>query len=264
MQIPLLAGRDVTDADTPDKDPVAVINETFARQIYPGDNPIGRRFILNLGNSKPHEIVGVVGDVKLMTVEGEIRPTAYLSSRQYAFGMMTFVVRTTGDPERLGPAAVGVIRQIDPLLPVAAVRPLDEVFAESIARPRLTAVTMTVFAAAALLLAGLGVYGIVSYSVAQRAREFGIRVALGAKPSQIIGMVVGQNLRIVVAGLILGVAAAIPVTRLMRGLLYQVGPNDPVTFVAIGAILAAVAMIAAYLPARRGTQVDPVVTLKAE
>jgi ABC-type antimicrobial peptide transport system permease subunit len=144
------------------------------------------------------------------------------------------------------------------------VRPLDEVFAESIARPRLTAVTMTVFAAAALLLAGLGVYGIVSYSVAQRAREFGIRVALGAKPSQIIGMVVGQNLRIVVAGLILGVAAAIPVTRLMRGLLYQVGPNDPVTFVAIGAILAAVAMIAAYLPARRGTQVDPVVTLKAE
>jgi putative ABC transport system permease protein len=264
MQIPLLAGRDVTDADTPDKDPVAVINETFARQIYPGDNPIGRRFILNLGNSKPHEIVGVVGDVKLMTVEGEIRPTAYLSSRQYAFGMMTFVVRTTGDPARLGPAAVGVIRQIDPLLPVAAVRPLDEVFAESIARPRLTAVTMTVFAAAALLLAGLGVYGIVSYSVAQRAREFGIRVALGAKPSQIIGMVVGQNLRIVVAGLILGVAAAIPVTRLMRGLLYQVGPNDPVTFVAIGAILAAVAMIAAYLPARRGTQVDPVVTLKAE
>ena len=264
MKIPLLAGRDVTDADTPDKDPVAVINETFARQIYPGDNPIGRKFILNLGNDKPHEIVGVVGDVKLLTVDGEIRPTAYLSSRQYAFGLMTFVIRTTGDPALLGPAAVRVINQIDPLLPVAAVRPLDEVFAESIARPRLTAVAMSIFAGAALLLAALGVYGIVAYSVSQRAREFGIRVALGARPGQIIGMVVGQNLRIVAFGLIAGLVAAIPATRLLRGLLFQVGPNDPMTFVAIGVMLAAVAMVASYLPARRGTQVDPVVTLKAE
>jgi putative ABC transport system permease protein len=264
MQIPLLAGRDVTDADTPDKGPVAVINATFARQIYPGDNPIGRMFILNLGNDKPHEIIGVVGDVKLATLEGDVRPTAYLSSRQYAFGLMNFVVRSTSDPAHLGPAAVRVIRDIDPLLPVSAVRPLDEVFAESIARPRLTAVAMSVFAAAALLLAALGVYGIVAFSVSQRSREFGIRVALGAKPSQIIAMVVGQNLRVVAFGLGLGLAAAIPATRLLRGLLYQVGPNDPMTFVSIGAMLALVAIVASYLPARRGTRVDPVVTLKAE
>jgi putative ABC transport system permease protein len=264
MQIPMLAGRDVTDADTPDKDPVAVINETFARQIYPGDNPMGRKFILNLGNDKPHEIIGVVGDVKLATLEGEVRPTAYLSSRQYAFGLMTFVVRTTSDPARLGPAAVRVIRDIDPLLPVSAVRPLDEVFSESIARPRLTAVAMSVFAGAALLLAALGVYGIVAYSVSQRAREFGIRVALGARPAQIVGMVVGQNLRVVALGLGVGLLAAVPATRLLRGLLFQVGPNDPATFVAIGVMLAAVAIVASYLPARRGTQVDPVVTLKAE
>lgn len=264
MEIPVLAGRDVNDGDTPDKEPVAVINATFARQIYPGDNPIGRKFILNLGNDKPHEIIGVVGDVKLTSLEGDIRPTAYLSSRQYAFGMMTFVVRTTGDPGRLAPSAVRIIRDIDPLLPVSAVRPLDEVFAESIARPRLTAVAMSVFAAAALLLAALGVYGIVAYSVTQRSREFGIRVALGAKPGQIISMVVGQNLRIVMLGLALGVATAIPATRLLRGLLYQVGPNDPMTFMVIGAMLASVAVVAAYLPARRGTRVDPVVTLKAE
>jgi ABC-type antimicrobial peptide transport system permease subunit len=138
------------------------------------------------------------------------------------------------------------------------------VFAESIARPRLPAAAMSVFAAAALLLAALGVYGVVAYSVSQRTREFGIRVALGARPSQIIGMVVGQNLRIVAIGLTAGIAAAIPATRLMRGLLFQVGPNDPMTFVAIGVTLAAVAIVAAYLPARRGTQVDPVVTLKAE
>jgi putative ABC transport system permease protein len=264
MSIPILAGRDVTEADTEDRSPVAVINETFARQIYPGESPIGKTFILNLGNDKPHQIVGVVGDVKLTTVEGEIRPTAYLSSRQYAFGLMTFVLRTSGDPARVGPAAVQVIRKIDPLLPVAAVRPLEAVFAESIARPRLTAAAMSVFAAAALLLAALGVYGIVAYSVSQRTREFGIRVALGARPSQIIGMVVGQNLRIVAIGLTVGIAAAIPATRLMRGLLFQVGPNDPMTFVAIGVTLAAVAIVAAYLPARRSTQVDPVVTLKAE
>jgi len=264
MDIPMLAGRDVTAADTPDKEPVAVINETFARLVYPGDNPIGRKFILNLGNDKPHEIIGVVGDVKLVTLEGEIRPTAYLSSRQYAFGLMNFVVRTTGDPALLAPSAVRIVRDIDPLLPVSAVRPLDEVFAESIARPRLTAVAMSIFAGAALLLAALGVYGIVAYSVSQRAREFGIRVALGARPGQIIGMVVGQNLRIVAFGLIAGLVAAIPATRLLRGLLFQVGPNDPMTFVAIGVMLAAVAMVASYLPARRGTQVDPAVTLKAE
>ena len=264
MGIPLLAGRDVHENDTADRSPVAVINESFARQIYPGDNPIGRQFILNLGNEQPHEIIGVVGDVKLVTLDGEIRPTAYLSSRQYAFGIMTYVVRTENDPSAMAPAAVRVVRAVDPLLPVSAVRALDEVFAESIARPRLTASAMTIFAGAALLLAALGVYGIVAYSVAQRSREFGIRVALGAKPAQIIGMVVGQNLRIVAVGVVLGVAVAIPVTRLLRGLLFQVQPNDPGTFAAIGAGLAAVAVVAAYVPARRGTRVDPVATLKAE
>lgn len=264
MGIPLLAGRDVAESDTADRDPVAVVNETFARQIYPGDSPIGRTFILNLGNEKPHEIIGVVGDVKLASLDGEIRPTAYLSSRQYAFGIMTYVIRTNSDPARLAPAVGRVVRDIDPLLPVSAVRPLDEVFAESIARPRLTAMAMAVFAGAALLLAALGVYGIVAYSVSQRSREFGIRMALGARAQQIVGMVVLQNLRTVLMGLVLGLAYAIPATRLLRGLLFQVGPNDPATFVVIGAALAAVAIVAAYLPARRGTRVDPVVTLKAE
>jgi putative ABC transport system permease protein len=264
MGIPLLAGRDVTESDTEDRAPVAVINETFARQIYPGDNPIGRTFILNLGNEAPHEIIGVVGDVKLASLDGEIRPTAYLSSRQYAFGIMSYVVRTAGDPERIAPAAVRVVREIDPLLPVSAVRPLDTVFAESIARPRLTAAAMSVFAVAALLLAALGVYGIVAYSVSQRSREFGIRMALGARAPQLVGMVVLQNLRTVALGLMLGVMCAIPATRLLRGLLFQVGPNDPATFVAIGSALAAVAVIAAYLPARHGTRIDPVITLKAE
>jgi putative ABC transport system permease protein len=123
---------------------------------------------------------------------------------------------------------------------------------------------MGIFAGAALLLAALGVYGIVAYSVAQRSREFGIRVALGAKPAQIVRMVVGQNLRTVVIGMILGIAVAIPATRMLRGLLFNVQPNDPATFIAIGVVLSVVAMVASYLPARRGTRVDPVVTLKAE
>jgi len=177
---------------------------------------------------------------------------------------MNFVVRTTGDPALLAPSAVRIVRDIDPLLPVSAVRPLEEVFAESIARPRLTAMAMSIFAAAALLLAALGVYGIVAYSVSQRSREFGIRVALGARQGQIISMVVAQNLRLVGLGLGLGLLTAIPATRLLRGLLFQVGPNDPMTFIGIGAVLAIVAIVAAYLPARRGTLVDPVVTLKSE
>ena len=237
MGIPLLAGRDVNEHDTTDRPPVAVINESFARQIYPGDTPIGRRFILNLGNETPHEIIGVVGDVKLVSLDGEIRPTAYLSSRQYAFGIMSYVVRTSGDSATLAPAAVRVIREIDPLLPVSAVRPLDEVFAESIARPRLTAAAMSIFAAAALLLAALGVYGIVAYSVSQRSREFGIRVALGAKPMQIVRMVVAQNLRVVAIGLAVGIIAAVPATRMLRGLLFQIQPNDPGTFAGIAAML---------------------------
>ena len=264
MGIALFAGRDVAETDTKDRDPVAVINETFARQIYPGDNPIGRRFILNLGNDVPHEIIGVVGDVTLASLDGEIRPTCYLSSRQYAFGLMTYVVRTGGDPARLGPAAVRVIHDIDPLLPVSAVRPLDEVFEESIARPRLTAAALGLFAAAALLLAALGVYGTVAYSVAQQSREFGIRLALGAKPTQIVRMVVWRNQRVVAVGLVLGLLCAVPATRLMQGLLYQVGPNDPVTFVAIVALLSTVAMGASYLPARRSTRVDPAAVLRSE
>ena len=264
MGIQRLAGRDLAETDTQDRDPVAVINETFARQIYPGDNPIGRRFILNLGNDKPHEIVGVVGDVKLASLDGDIRPTAYLSSRQYAFGIMSYVVRVSGDPGSFAPAATRVIHNIDPLLPVSAVRPLTDVFAESIALPRLTTVAMGVFAGVALLLAALGVYGVVAYSVSQRVREFGIRMALGARPGAIVGMVVRQTLMLIGLGLAAGILFALPATRLMRGMLYQVGPNDPITFVAIGSLLALVGCLAAYLPAKLGTRVDPVTTLRAD
>jgi putative ABC transport system permease protein len=264
MGIQRLAGRDIAESDTEDRDPVAVINETFARQIYPGDNPIGRRFILNLGNDKPHEIVGVVGDVKLASVDGEIRATAYLSSRQYAFGIMSYVVRTVGDPARLAPSATRVIHDIDPLLPVSAIRPLTDVFAESIALPRLTTIAMGIFAGIALLLAALGVYGVVAYSVSQRVREFGIRMALGARPGEIVGMVVRQTLTLIGLGLALGILCAVPATRLMRGMLYQIGPNDPITFVSIGALLAVVGCLAAYLPARLGTRLDPVSTLRTD
>jgi putative ABC transport system permease protein len=264
MGIQQLAGRDIAESDTQDHDPVAVINETFARQIYPGDNPIGRRFILNLGNDKPHEIVGVVGDVKLASVDGAIRPTAYLSSRQYAFGIMSYVVRTAGDPARLAPSATRVVHDIDPLLPVSAIRPLTDVFAESIALPRLTTITMGIFAGIALLLAALGVYGVVAYSVSQRVREFGIRMALGARPGEIVGMVVRQTLTLIGMGLALGILCAVPATRLMRGMLYQIGPNDPITFVSIGALLAVVGCLAAYLPAKLGTRLDPVNTLRTD
>ena len=232
MDIPLLAGRDVNEGDTPDKDPVAVINETFARQIYPGDNPIGRKFILNLGNEKPHEIIGVVGDVKLVTLEGEIRPTAYLSSRQYAFGLMTFVVRTTGDPARLGPAAV----RVDPRDRSAAaglggaaarrgVRGIDRAAAADGGRDEHLR-RRGAAARRARRLRHRRVFGV----AARRASSaFASRSARGrARSSAWSSARTCASSR---SGLVAGLLTAIPATRLLRGLLFQVGPNDPMTFV---------------------------------
>ena len=233
MKIPLLAGRDVTDADTPDKDPVAVINETFARQIYPGDNPIGRKFILNLGNDKPHEIIGVVGDVKLVTLDGEIRPTAYLSSRQYAFGLMTFVVRTTGDPALLGPGRGP--RDSARSIRCCRCRPCGRSTRCSRNRSRgrgLTAVAMSIFAGGgaaarrARRLRHRRVFGVAALARvrhsrgARRAARANHRHGRRAEPAHRRDW-----------GWASGLVAAIPATRLLRGLLFQVGPNDPMTFV---------------------------------
>ena len=249
-----------------------MVDEALVRRHLRDRTPVGTRLIVRGittgGRPLPvREIVGVVGQVKEQPDEKDPEPHMFVPVAQDPPWQLSLVVQpAVGSAAALTSTVRAAIARVDKeqLVSVREVMTLEDVASDATSRHRFRAVMVMTFAAVALALATVGVFGLLAYTVQQRSREFGIRVALGAKPSQIIGMVVGQNLRIVAVGLIVGVAAAIPATRLLRGLLYQIGPNDPTTFVAIGAMLAAVAMIAAYLPARRGTQVDPVVTLKSE
>ncbi|MEW6320418.1 MAG: ABC transporter permease [Acidobacteriota bacterium] len=264
LGIPLLAGRDVAPSDTADSPFVAVVNETFVRRFFPGESPLGKRLTYSWDTPTPVEIVGVVGDVKLTSLDGEVRATVYLPNRQRAMPMMTYVLRTAGDPAAVAPSAVGAIRQLAPDQPVTSIRPLDDVVRRSVSRPRLTSGAVAAFAGVALLLAVLGVYGVMAYGVSQRLREFGVRLALGAEPRSVQALVLRQGMTMVAVGLVAGLALAVPASRLLRSMLFGVEPFDPATFGAVAAIMTTVGFAACYVPAWRGTQVDPAITLRAE
>jgi len=263
LQIPLRQGRDFSDADVEDRPRVAIVNEAFVRLLSPDVSPLGRRLADSLGETQ--EIVGVVGDVTLASLNAEQRPTIYLPFAQLPIGAMTFVVRTaTGEPEALGRSVAAVIREVDPNQPVSDVRPLDQVVARSLLRPRVASAALGLFAAAALLLAAIGVYGVVAYGVSQRRAEFGVRLALGAQPGDVVRLVLRQSLVMVLGGVVTGAALAVPLSSTLRTLLFGVGPGDPITLAAVAALLVGAGVLASYLPARRGTRVDPVSALRAE
>ncbi|MDQ3348328.1 MAG: ABC transporter permease, partial [Acidobacteriota bacterium] len=267
MGIPLVEGRDFTASDAAGA-PVVRVNETLARTFYKTQTPLGRRLKIS-GPARPwFTIVGVVRDVKQGGISARTGTELYFLDQQgpaaagFAPRNMHVVVRSSLPVETLAPQIRRVVEAMDPTLPVVKLRSMEDVFAESVSRPRLLAQLLGIFAGLALMLAAIGTYGILSYSVTERRREIGIHIALGATRANVLRMVLGQGLRLTTAGLVLGVAASFGVARVLQSQLFNVRPSDPATLAAVGACIAVVAFAACYIPASRATRVDPMIVLR--
>jgi putative ABC transport system permease protein len=241
-----------------------VVNEAFARLHFPASNPIGEHVLMPWDDTLRGEIVGVVADARHAGLDSVPRPMIYWAMKQFPTNFMTLVVRTTGDPMRLAPAVAREVRALDPNQPFADAKPLDAYLSQSVAQRRFSMTLLGIFSGVALLLAALGIYGVLAYSVAQRTREIGVRMALGARYSTVASMVVREALGVVGVGLALGIGGALALTRVMTSLLYDISPTDPATFVGVTLALGAVAVLASYLPARRAARVDPIVALRSD
>jgi putative ABC transport system permease protein len=265
MQIPLLQGRPFAPQDIEGMSEVAIVNESMARHYWPGEDPLGKK--IGAGCEEKalcRTVVGVVGDIRHEGLANEAQPEIYMPHLQVALPGMSLVLRTVGDPLAAVPALRSQVRALDKDQPIALVQTLEEHVAESVLQPRLMMVLLSVFAGLALILAAVGVYAMMSYSVSQRRNEIGIRIALGAVKADIFRLVVGQAALLVAIGLALGGAGALMATRLLRSLLYEVDIWDPFTFAAIAALLAFVAVFAAWLPARRAAKISPMIALRTE
>ena len=264
LRIPLKRGRTFGPQDRNDSPGVVILSEGLAKQQWPNADPIGARIRLGPNPNEPWStVIGVVGDIRIGTA-GDPRPTAYVSAHQDHWGSAAVVIRTAGDPMALLPLVRREIKALDPALPVAEPSTLRAVQADGLADRRLPMQLMTAFALLALVLAAVGVYGVMAYSVAARTREIGVRVALGAQPRTVFGMVVRQGLSAAVAGLAIGLLGAVALGRLLTGLLYGVHPTDTVTLVTVGVVLLAVTLTACLVPARRALRVDPLEALRSE
>jgi predicted permease len=272
MGIPVVEGRDFSPADvTGGGGLVTIVNETLAKTFYKGQSPIGRRLRVGGNQSKNPwlTIVGVVRDVKQGGVGNKTGTELYFLAEQgrltnFAPGSMNIVVRSSLPLEALAPSIRQIVATMDPTLPIVKLRTMEEVFAESLSRPRFLAQLLSLFAGLALLLAAVGTYGILSYSVSERRKEIGIHMALGATRGTVLGMVLGQGAKLTVAGLVLGVASSLLLTRFLQTQLFNVKPSDPQTIAGVIAFIAIVAATACYLPASRATRVDPMVVLRDE
>jgi putative ABC transport system permease protein len=269
MQIPLHAGRAFNEQELTEERHVVVINQAFADQYLKGVNPLGQKAVIymkSLEESKntPSEIIGVVGDVRQMGLARPPEPTVYWPHPELVMSEMTILVRAENDPLTLVSAVRNELRQMDPELPMAAICTMDQLLADSISRSRFTMLLLGIFACIALVLASVGIYGVIAYSVTQRTQEFGIRMALGANRRDVFRLVLGQGTRLTLLGVGLGIVAALVVTRLMATLLYSISATDPLTFAAVALLLALVALAACYIPARRATRVDPIIALRYE
>ena len=262
MGIPLLRGRDVQPSDDDNAPKVAVINETAARRFWPDEDPVGKRF--SLGDEDWIEVVGVAGDVRHYGLETEPRAETYLPYRQAPFPLMTFVLRTEQAPLALSSAARQEIFAVVSDLPVDKIRTMEQFVAASVSQPRFHSLLLAIFAGSAILLAAVGIYGLMSYSIGQRQHEIGIRMALGADPRRVLRLVVRQGLLLTAGGLVAGLVGALALSRLLSQLLFQVSSADPLTYAGVASLLFSVSLLATYLPARRASRVDPLVALRHE
>ncbi len=269
MGIPVLQGRPFLETDQLKSAPVVIVNERFAQNYFPGQNAMGKRvkpgWAIDDEKALMRTIVGVVGNVKYRTLEAEFTPEIYLSSSQIPVPAVSLVARTKlSDAGAITTAVRRELAAVDRNIPLTRVRVFDEYVARSLARSRFNALLLSIFAGTALLLTAIGIYGVMAYSVAQRTNEIGIRIALGAAQSSIFRLIVGHAMMLVAVSIVVGLIAAFGVTRLLNSLLYGVGAFDPLTFSAIILLVSVVAFLAAWLPARRASRIDPIVALRAE
>ena len=271
----VLRGRDFAETDALEAPGVVLINETLARRYFPNEDPIGRRF--KMGSQQPllsatnvyglpewSTIVGVVSDVKSLHPQPEAVPEVYQSYWQYPMQAPTLLVRTTGDPTTLAEAIRRETKAAIPNLPPPLIRPMDDLLSETVAQPRLQTWLLSLFAGVALILAAVGLYGVLAYTVTHRHREIGIRLALGASKRNVLSLVIAQGMKLALAGMAIGILAALALTRIIRSLLYGVTPTDPATFALVSLLLLAIALLACWLPARRAARVDPMEALRYE
>jgi predicted permease len=273
-KIPLLRGRFINQHDSETGSPVMVIDETAARNLFPNEDPIGRRIVVGTGG--PSQIVGVVGHVKHSGLDDDVTARFHLQLyypvvqlpdtflKFVANGVQTFVLRTTSSPLGLDDALRAAVRSVDPEDVVSNIRPMDEIVAGTLASRRLLLILLGTFAGIALLLASVGIYGVISYSVSQRTREIGIRMALGARPGDILRSVVGQGAILSLTGIAAGVVASFFLTRFLSSALFGVGRTDPLTFGGVAIGLGLIAISASFLPALRGSRADPLAALRCE
>jgi putative ABC transport system permease protein len=267
--IPVRAGRVFDDRDQYTSIPVVIVNERFAQKYFPGENVIGKRimpgFAADDSGEKMREIVGLVGNVKHLSLKNEDSPEMYLPRTQIPIGVMSLVIRTAvSNPDTITNSVRRELAAIDSTIPLMNVRVFDEYISRSLARPRFNTLLLSIFAGIALVLTAIGIYGVLAYSVSQRTNEIGIRIALGAGKSSIFRLIVGQAMTLVGISVVIGLAGAFAATRMLNSLLFGVGAADPATFIGIVFLVSTVAFIAAWLPARRATRVDPIIALRAE
>jgi putative ABC transport system permease protein len=269
--IPLKRGREFTDGDREGSPPVVLITESAARQYFPHEDPIGKRIKIGWGKivdgkrtQAGGEVVGIVGDVKEAGLDEPNAPQLYLPLLQWPVRTMSVVLKTTTPPKGLADAVRAAVYSVDANMPVSGVRTLDDIVSRSISQPRFYMTLLAIFAAVALALAAVGIFGVLSYAVAQRTREIGIRMALGAQEGSVVRLVVTQAMALVIAGVAAGTAAALFLSQTMTKMLFSVTPTDPATFTGVAAVLMTVALMASYVPARRATRVDPIVALRTD
>jgi putative ABC transport system permease protein len=264
MRIPVLKGRDFSEHDTVNTPMVVVINETMARKYWPNEDPLGKRLLSPGNRMPPAEVIGVVGDIKHFGLDDQAEEYVYTSSIQTPGNSMFVVVRTATDPVSMAATLRKEVQSLDKELPVFDVKPMEQRIAESAGSRRLVMFLLGIFAIVALILASVGIYGVMAYAVTQRTHEIGIRMALGARRGDILRLVIRQGMLLVLLGVTLGLLVSFAVTRFMAGMLFGVTANDPATLMGVSLLLAAIAFIACLIPARKATKVDPMVALRYE
>jgi putative ABC transport system permease protein len=264
MGVPLLKGRDFSDGDNSEGPGVVIVNQSFARRFFPNEDPIGRRLDIGDGYNRMREIVGVVGDTKGNSLKEPAPAEIYVVYLQRPWQWIRYAVRASAEPESLAPAIRAAVWSVDKNISVNNLKTVERLIAETTTEPRLYLILLSVFAAVALILSAVGVYGVMSYAVAQRRHEIGVRMALGARATDVLKLVVGQGMTLALVGVALGLAGAFALTRTLTTLLFKVEPTDPAVFALIALMIIGVALLASLIPARRAVRVNPVVALRQE